>query len=88
MLEQVVGGKFDFLVPPLRRPVTTGDQAHPVETPKVPEDEGVSSLGPVRGTLSEAKMPSGVLVPIVVLEVGVLVVGAGLGISPIAFQQY
>jgi hypothetical protein len=54
MLEQFVGGKFDFLVPPLSRTVPTCNQTHPVETPEVSKDEGVTSLGFVGGTFSEA----------------------------------
>jgi hypothetical protein len=36
-LQQVVGGEFDVLVPPLGGPVPAGDDAHPAQTAKVAE---------------------------------------------------
>src|ERR1700752_4174439 len=62
-LQEVVRGQLDLLVAPLRRAVVTGDQAHPVQPPEVPVDEGVAGLRPVGGALGEPEVPERVLVP-------------------------
>src|SRR5215468_1531300 len=86
-LQQVVRGKLDFLVPPLGRPVLTGDDAYAVQTAEVAEDERVPGLGVILGTVGEAEMPSGVFLPRVRLEEGVLVAGAGLYLAPVAVEH-
>ena len=45
MLEQVVRGQLDLLVPPFRRPVDAGDQSGAVHPPEVAAHEGVAGLG-------------------------------------------
>ena len=82
-----MGGEFDLLVPPLGRPVHAGDDAHPVDAPEVPVDKRVSGLGLVCRTVGEPEMPLGILLPRVLLQVGVLVAGAGLDLSPVAVGQ-
>ena len=70
------------LVPPLRRPVDAGDQAGPVHPAEVAEDERVAGLGLVGRTLGQAEMPGGVLVPGMLLQEGVLRLGARAGHRP------
>jgi hypothetical protein len=82
-----VGGELDLLVPPLRCPVLTGDQAGPMDATEIPIDESVPSLRVVISTVGEPEVPLRVLVPRVRLEEGVLVVGARLSVAPIALQH-
>ena len=51
MLQQVVGGQLDLLVPPLRRAVHAGDQSAAMHAAEVAEDEGVAALGVLGGGL-------------------------------------
>lgn len=82
-----MGGELDFLVPPLRRSILTRDQARAMDTTKVSVDERVPGLGVVVGTLGEAEVPLGVLLPRVRLQESVLVVGAGLHLTPVAVEH-
>ena len=74
-LQQVVGGQFDRLVPPLGGPVHAGDEAGAVHPPEVAVDERVARLRLVVGPVGEAEVPRRVLVPRVGLEERVLRVG-------------
>ena len=47
VLEQLVGGQFDVLVPPLRCAVDAGDQARAVDPAQIAVDERVPGLGVV-----------------------------------------
>jgi hypothetical protein len=51
---------------------------------EVSVDEAVPGLGVIVGTLGQPEMPCGVLIPGMGLQEGVLVVGAGLTIAPVA----
>ncbi len=86
-LQELMGGELDLLVPPLGRPVHAGDDAHPVDAPEIPVDEGVPGLGLVVGPLGQAEVPAGVLVPRVPLEVGVLIARARLDVPPVAVEH-
>src|SRR5450432_535318 len=87
VLQQVMGCEFDLLVPPLRGPVLTCDQAHAMDTAKVPVDERVPGLGLVGGAIGQAEMPACVLVPRVRLQEGVLILGLGLAGPPVAVEH-
>jgi two-component system, OmpR family, sensor kinase len=86
-LQELVGGELDLLVPPLGGPVHAGDDAHPVDAPEIPVDEGVPGLGLVGGPLGQAEVPAGVLFPGVPLQVGVLVARARLDVTPVAVEH-
>jgi two-component system, OmpR family, sensor kinase len=86
-LEQLVGGELDLLVPPFGRPVHAGDDAHPVDAPEVPVDEGVPGLGLVIGPRGQAEVPAGVLVPRVALQESVLIARARLDLPPVAIED-
>lgn len=62
-LRQLMGCELDLLVPPFSRPVMAGNQAGPMNSPKIAIDEGVSRLCLVPGVIGQAQMPGGVLVP-------------------------
>src|SRR5262245_58412421 len=51
--QEVLGRELDLPVGPLGGPVVAGDQAHPVQPAEVAEDERISRLGLVPGTLGE-----------------------------------
>jgi two-component system OmpR family sensor kinase len=86
-LQEFVGGELDLLVPPLGRPVHAGDDAHPVDAPEVPVDEGVPGLRLVGGPLGQPEVPAGVLVPRVPVQVGVLIARARLDLPPVAVEH-
>jgi hypothetical protein len=86
-LQQIVGGEFDVLVGPLGGPVLTGDDPHPVQTAEVAVRERVPGLGLAGGAVGERQVPSGVFVPRVRLEEGVLLTGTGLDLSLVAVQH-
>ena len=87
VLQELMGGEFDFLVSPFCGPVLTRDQAHPVDAPEVPVDEAVPRLGVVARTAGEAQMPCGVVIPRMRLQEGVLVFGTGLNVPPGALEN-
>jgi hypothetical protein len=87
VLQELMGGELDLLVSPLGGPVLTSDQAHPMDTPKVPIDERVPGLGVVGRTRSEPQMPLGVVIPGVRRQEGVLLLGAGLHLAPLAVEH-
>src|SRR4029453_16707719 len=87
VLEQVVGGELDLLVAPLGGPALAGGPRHAVEAAEVAVDKGVPGLGLVGGAVGEGQVPLGVLLPGVGLQVGVLVVGAGLDVAPDALEH-
>jgi two-component system OmpR family sensor kinase len=86
-LQELVGGQLDLLVPPLGGPVHAGDDAHPVDAPEIPVDEGVPGLRLVVGPLGQAEVPAGILIPRVPLEVGVLIARARLDAPPVAVEH-
>jgi hypothetical protein len=87
MLQEVMCGQLDFLVPPLRGPIDAGDQRCTVHPPQVTEDERIPRLGLISRTFGQAEMPSGVLLPGVPFQEGVLIVGAGLHLTPVALEN-
>jgi hypothetical protein len=87
VLQEVMCGQLDFLVPPLRCPIDAGDQGRTVHPPQVTEDERIPRLGLISRTFGQAEMPSGVLLPGVPFQEGVLVVGAGLHLTPVAVEN-
>src|SRR5215217_8271766 len=80
-------GQFDLLVPPFRCPVDAGDQRRTVHAAEIAEDKRITSLGLVGHTLSEAKMPGGVLLPGMPLQISVLVICAWLHFAPVAVKD-
>src|SRR5262245_14743119 len=74
-------------MPPLGGPVVACDDAHAMDATEVPVDERVPGLGVVGGTVSEAEMPLGVLLPRVRLQEGVPFAGAGLNLAPVAAKH-
>ena len=82
VLQQLVRGELDLLVPPLRCTVVAGDQPHPMETTEVAEDECVARFGLLSRALGEAEMPARVLLPGVRLQEHVLLTGAWLHVLP------
>ena len=86
VLQKLVGGQLDLLVPPLGGAVLTGDQAHPVDSPEIPVHKRVSGLRFVARAVGEPQMPRGVLVPRVRLQEGILVIGARLNLAPLALE--
>ena len=87
LLEQVVGGELDRLVPPLRGAVDAGDQPGAVHPAEVAVDERVAGLGLVVGALGQAEVPGGVLLPRVPLEVGRAGRGVGLDVAPVGVED-
>ena len=87
MLQEVMCRQLDFLVPPLRCPINAGDQRRTVHPPQVTEDERIPRLGLISRTFGQAEMPGGVLLPGVPFQKCVLVVGAGLHLTPIAIEN-
>ena len=87
MLQQVVGGQLDVLVPPLGGAVDARDQAGAVDPAEVAVHERVPRLGLVVGALGQAEVPRAVVVPRVPLEVGVLRLGVRLHLAPVAVQD-
>ena len=87
MLQELMCGQLDFLMPPLRCPIDAGDQRRTVHPPQVTEDERIPRLGFISRTLGKAEMPGGVLLPGVPFQEGVLVVGAGLHLTPVAVEN-
>ena len=71
----------------LTAPVLAGDEAHAVDAAQVAVHEAVARLGVVVGAVGQGQVPGGEVVPGVRLEVGVLVVGTGLGVAPLAAQD-
>src|SRR6478752_1614851 len=86
VLQEIVGCQLDFLVSPLGRSVVAGDEPHPVQPAEVAVDERVPSLGLITGLLGNGEVPLPVLLPVVVGEERVLVVGRGLHVGPAAAQ--
>ena len=82
VLQELVRGELDLLVPPLRCPVVAGDQPHPMETTKVAVDECMARFGLLSRALGEAEMPARVLLPGVRLQERVLFTGAWLHVLP------
>jgi hypothetical protein len=87
LLQQVVGCQLDGLVPPLAGPIDAGDQPTAVDAAQIPHHEGVPALGLVGRLVLEPEVPGGVLMPGVPLQVGVLDVGGGLHLSPVAVKD-
>jgi hypothetical protein len=87
MLQEVMCRQLDFLVPPLRCPINAGDQRRTVHPPQVTEDERIPRLGLISRTFGQAEMPGGVLLPGVPFQKGVLVVGPGLHLTPVAIEN-
>ena len=77
VLQQIVGGQLDLLVPPLGGPVVARDQAHAVQAAEVAVDERVPRLGLRARPLGEREVPRPVLVPRVPLQVRVLGLRSG-----------
>ncbi len=63
VLQELVGGQLDRLVPPLGGAVVAGDDAAAVDPSKVAHHECVSALRLVRGVIGQAEVPVGVVVP-------------------------
>ena len=82
-----MGRELDVLVAPLGGPVDAGDQAGPVDTPKVAVDEAVPGLRLIRRAVGQAQMPLGVLVPRVPFQEGILFIGARLNFPPVALEH-
>jgi hypothetical protein len=87
VLQELMSGELDLLMSPLRGPVLTGDQAHPMDAAEIAIDERISSLRVVARTVGESEMPSGVLVPGVRVQKRVLVVGVWLNVAPHALEH-
>src|SRR5262249_11197334 len=87
VLQQIVGGELDVLVPPFGGPVYTGDQTGAVNAAKVPVHKGISRLRLVRRAAGQPQMPLGVFVPGMRIEVGVLRFGPRLHLSPVAVED-
>ena len=86
-LQQVVRGKLDLLVPPLRGAVDARDQAGPVHPAEVAVDERVAGLGLVVGADCQAEVPGRVVGPGMPLQEGVLRVGGRLHFAPVAVED-
>lgn len=86
-LKKLVRNDLDLFVAPLGGPVSTGDQAHPVDPSEVSVHEAVAGLGFIVCAIGEAEVPDGVVIPCVIFEVGVLGVGVRLDVSPCAVQN-
>jgi hypothetical protein len=63
LLEELMGRELDVFVSPLSGPIVARDHAHPMDTAKVPIDEGVPRLGLFGRPIREPEMSLGVLVP-------------------------
>src|SRR3954452_3513161 len=87
VLEQVMGGQLDLLVPPLRGSVEAGDEPHAVDATEVAVGERVARLRPVSRPFGERQEPPGVLVPRMRLEERVLLLGPRLRVAPVAAQD-
>jgi hypothetical protein len=77
-----VGGELELLVAPLGGPEVARDDATAMDAPQVADHEVVASLGLVRGSLAQAKVPLRVLIPRVPLEVRVLLGCVRLDLLP------
>ena len=86
-LQQLVRRQLDLLVPPLRGPVDARDEAAAVDPAEVAVDERVAGLGLVVGALGQPEVPRAVVLPRVLLEVGVLRLGVGLHVAPVAVED-
>ena len=86
-LQELMRGQLDLLVPPLGGAVVAGDQAHAVQPPEVAVHERVARLRLVVRPLGEPEVPGGVLLPGVLLEERVLLLGAGLHGVPLALED-
>ena len=82
-----MSGQLDLLVPPLGGAVPASDQATAVNPPEIPVNEPVEGLGLLTRPVGEGQVPGAVLVPGVVLEERVLVVGGGLIVTPIGVED-
>ena len=78
------GPQLHGLVAPLRRPVHARDEAAAVDAAEVAVHEGVAGLGLVGGTHRQPEVPGAVLLPVVGLQEGVLGLGVGLDVAPVA----
>lgn len=82
-----MGRALDILVAPLSGSIQTRDQPASMDTAKVSIDERVPGLGLLRSSISEAEMPFGELIPGMGSQIGVLLVGARLNLSPVALEH-
>ena len=82
-----MGRELDLLVAPLGGPVVAGDDPGPVDPPEVAVDERVAGLRLAGRALGQPDVPERVILPRVLLEEGVLVLGARLDLAPIAVQH-
>src|SRR5262249_22240096 len=82
VLQELVRGELDLLMPPLGGPVVACDDAHAMDATEIPVDKRVPGLGVVGGTVGEPEMPSGVFLPRVRLQEDVPFAGAGLNLAP------
>ena len=86
-LQQLMRGKLDLFVSPLRGPIQTSDEAHSMNAPEVSIDECVSGLGVVVCIISEPEMPRCVVGPGVPLQERVFLLSSRLDIAPCAFKH-
>src|SRR5262245_49850622 len=61
VLEKLVRGELDLLVPPLGGAVVAGDQPHAVQAPEVAVHERVARLRFIVGALRQAQVPDRVI---------------------------
>src|SRR5262249_25907448 len=87
VLQELVRGELDLLMPPLGRPVVACDDAHAMDATEIPVDKRVPGLGVGGGTVGEPEMPSGVFLPPVRLPEGLPFAGVGLNLAPVAAKQ-
>ena len=79
--------ELDRLVAILRGPEVAGDDAGPMDAPEVADDERVAAFGLLCRPFGQAEVPTAVLIPAMLGQVGVLVVGTGLGLAPVAVDD-
>ena len=88
ILQQIMSGRLDVLMPPLGGAVDAGDQAGGVETSKIPVHKGIPRLRVVRCALGQSEMPLAVLVPGVRLRGRRFARRHAGGPPPIAFMAF
>ena len=88
VLQQIVSRKLDLFVPPFRRAVDASDQGRTVHASEVAVHERIAGLRLIRGTLGEAEMPGGVLLPRVALQECVLASARGCTSPQSLFSTY
>lgn len=84
VLEQIVSSQFDLFVIPFGCSISTGDQAHSMDSTKVPVAERVPALGLIVGAVGQPEVPRRIRVPIVASQKVVLVIGRRLAWTPLA----